>query len=69
MAKVTLAREAAEGLDDLPLAIHSRALSLLERLASWPAVSGAKPLTGRWPEDTDFAREIIACNSASKGKR
>ena len=43
---VTLTREAAEGLDDLPLTIHSRVLSLLERLTNWPAVSGAKPLTG-----------------------
>jgi len=46
MAKVTLTRDAAEGLEDLPLAIHARVLSLLERLAAWPAVSGAKPLTG-----------------------
>ena len=46
MAKVTLTREAAEGLEDLPIVIHSRVLSLLERLAKWPAVSGAKPLTG-----------------------
>ena len=46
MAKLTLTREAAEGLDDLPLVIHSRVLSLLERLEKWPAVSGAKPLTG-----------------------
>ena len=46
MAKVTLTREAADGLDDLPLVIHTRALALLERLADWPEVSGAKPLTG-----------------------
>ena len=46
MAKVTLMREAAEGLEDLPLVIHSRVLSLLERLKKWPAVSGTKPLTG-----------------------
>ena len=46
MAKVTLTREAAEGLEDLPIVIHSRVLLLLERLAKWPAVSGAKPLTG-----------------------
>ena len=46
MAKVTLTREAAEGLEGLPLVIHSRVLLLLERLAKWPAVSGAKPLTG-----------------------
>ncbi|MCG3179807.1 MAG: hypothetical protein BIFFINMI_02152 [Phycisphaerae bacterium] len=47
MAKVTLTPEAADGLEDLPLAIHARVLSLLERLAKWPAVSGAKPLSGR----------------------
>ena len=46
MAKVTLTPEAAEGLEDLPLVIHSRVLSLLERLAKWPAVSGAKALAG-----------------------
>ena len=46
MAKVTMTREAAAGLDDLPLAIHCRMLSLLERLEKWPAVSGAKALTG-----------------------
>ncbi|MCY2930131.1 MAG: type II toxin-antitoxin system RelE/ParE family toxin [Planctomycetota bacterium] len=46
MAKVLLTREAARGLDDLPLVIHSRVQSLLERLTRWPTVSGAKPLTG-----------------------
>ena len=46
MAKVTLTREAIEGMEDLPLVIHARVLSLLERLANWPAVSGARPLTG-----------------------
>ena len=46
MAKVTLTQAAAEELDDLPLVIHARVLSLLERLAKWPSVSGAKPLTG-----------------------
>ena len=45
MAKVTLTRAAAKELDDLPLVIHVRVLSLLERLAKWPSVSGAKPLT------------------------
>jgi mRNA-degrading endonuclease RelE of RelBE toxin-antitoxin system len=46
MPTVKLTREAADGLEDLPLVIHSRVLDLLERLADWPAVSGAKPLTG-----------------------
>lgn len=46
MAKVTLTRQAVIELEDLPLTIHSRVLSLLERLEKWPAVSGAKPLSG-----------------------
>jgi mRNA-degrading endonuclease RelE of RelBE toxin-antitoxin system len=46
MAKVTLTAEAVEGLEDLPRVIHSRVLTLLERLQHWPAVSGAKPLSG-----------------------
>jgi len=46
MATVTITPRAAGELDELPLVIHSRMLSLLERLAAWPAVSGAKPLTG-----------------------
>jgi len=47
MAKVKLTAEAAEGLEDLPRVIHYRMLVLLERLGRWPAVSGARPLTGR----------------------
>ena len=47
MAKVRLTPEAAEGLEELPLVIHARVLRLLERLRQWPAVSGARPLTGK----------------------
>jgi len=46
MATVTLTREAAAGLEELPLVIHARVLALLERSSNWPAVSGAKRLTG-----------------------
>jgi len=46
MVTVALTPEAARGLEDLPLVMHARVLSLLERLAKWPALSGAKPLTG-----------------------
>jgi mRNA-degrading endonuclease RelE of RelBE toxin-antitoxin system len=46
MAKVTITTRAARELDDLPLAVHVRVGFLLERLERWPAVSGAKPLTG-----------------------
>ena len=37
---------AARQLADLPRVIRSRAAKVLERLERWPAVSGAKPLTG-----------------------
>lgn len=46
MANVRLTREAARDLDDLPPTVHARVLKLLERLAGWPAVSGAKALRG-----------------------
>jgi mRNA-degrading endonuclease RelE of RelBE toxin-antitoxin system len=45
-AKVTVTPQAARDLDDLPLVVHVRVESLLERLEHWPTVSGAKPLTG-----------------------
>lgn len=47
MANVTMTPQAAEDMSDLPLAIHARVLSLLERLRGWPSVSGAKPLKGK----------------------
>lgn len=43
---VRLTSEAMQQLDRLPPVIHARVLNLLERLANWPAVSGAKPLRG-----------------------
>lgn len=46
MANVRLTPEAAEQLELLNEPIHTRVLHLLERLANWPAVSGAKPLRG-----------------------
>lgn len=47
MAAATLTPTAAEQLDDLPVAIHARVLTLIERLRAWPTVSGAKPLSGK----------------------
>ncbi|HEV7299688.1 MAG TPA: type II toxin-antitoxin system RelE/ParE family toxin [Tepidisphaeraceae bacterium] len=44
MATVLLNNEAREELDALPIKIHGRVLEVIERLAKWPAVSGAKPL-------------------------
>jgi len=44
--EVTLTPEAAAELDALSEPIHGRVLRILERLALWPALSGAKPLRG-----------------------
>ena len=46
MATVKLTPEAARQLDRFPKTIHDRVIRLLERLEDWPAVSGAKPLSG-----------------------
>jgi len=37
---------AARQLEALPRVIRARVTGVLQRLAKWPAVSGAKPLTG-----------------------
>ncbi len=47
MPNVTLEYAAAKQLDELPKPIKSRMIGLIARLADWPNVSGAKPLTGR----------------------
>lgn len=46
MALVLITAAAQEQIDELPRAIHVRVEAVLERLAAWPAVSGAKPLRG-----------------------
>jgi mRNA-degrading endonuclease RelE of RelBE toxin-antitoxin system len=46
MARVVLSREAQRHVDGLPKTIRVRVYRLLERLRQWPAVSGAKPLSG-----------------------
>ncbi len=46
MATVTVTPEALEQAGRLPKVIHRRVIRLVRRLANWPAVSGAKPLTG-----------------------
>jgi mRNA-degrading endonuclease RelE of RelBE toxin-antitoxin system len=43
---VTLTPDAAAQLESLNEPIHARVLRILERLARWPEVSGAKALTG-----------------------
>jgi mRNA-degrading endonuclease RelE of RelBE toxin-antitoxin system len=47
MPNVTLEFAAAKQLGELPKPIKARMVELLSRLAEWPNVSGAKPLSGR----------------------
>lgn len=46
MAVVIVLPEALAQLDELPDTIVGRVTRILERLESWPEVSGAKPLRG-----------------------
>ena len=46
MATVELTADAAQQVEELPKAIHDRVLKLVARLNHWPAVSGAKALSG-----------------------
>jgi mRNA interferase RelE/StbE len=46
MADVFVTPEAAKELTRLPKVIRERVAKLFERLADWPDVSGAKPLSG-----------------------
>jgi mRNA-degrading endonuclease RelE of RelBE toxin-antitoxin system len=46
MPNVVLMHEAAQQLGSLPRPIKARMAELLVRLADWPQVSGARPLTG-----------------------
>jgi len=46
MATVLITPQAQKEFDKLPKTIKDRVLSVFERLANWPDVSGAKPLRG-----------------------
>ncbi len=46
MAIVIVTLEAQEDAEDLPVPIRRRILRLMKRLEKWPAVSGAKALSG-----------------------
>lgn len=46
MADVLLTPGAQDQFDELPPLIKERVRKLFRRLAAWPNVSGAKPLTG-----------------------
>jgi mRNA-degrading endonuclease RelE of RelBE toxin-antitoxin system len=47
MARVWIGEEATAQAKSLPKPIQARVLRIVERLKSWPAVAGAKPLSGR----------------------
>lgn len=47
MAEVLITSEAFEQAQDLPKPIRARIRQLVNRLADWPKVSGAKPLRGK----------------------
>ena len=47
MDKVIVTPQAVRAIEALPLVVHARVISLLDRLELWPAVSGAKPLSGK----------------------
>ena len=42
-----MTESAAQDLEALPVPIHARLLRILERLARWPDVSGARALSGK----------------------
>lgn len=46
MVKVVLIGDAAEQLARLPVHLNAQAQAIIQRLAKWPQVSGAKPLKG-----------------------
>ena len=46
MPNVTLEYAAAKQVGQLPKPVKARVIELIARLAEWPEVSGAKPLSG-----------------------
>jgi len=71
MARVELTATAADELEALPLVAHTRVLKVFERLASWPDVSGAKPmrrgLAGRFRIRTGDYRVLFSVRGKGDG--
>jgi mRNA interferase RelE/StbE len=44
--RVVLLANAQQDIDALPTTVKARVLEIVERLAKWPDVSGAKPMRG-----------------------
>jgi mRNA-degrading endonuclease RelE of RelBE toxin-antitoxin system len=42
-----MSRAAQRQIDELPIHLNAQAQKIIERLARWPQVSGAKPLRGK----------------------
>jgi len=57
---VGLTSAAIEQYGALPRGIQPRVDDIILRLARWPKVSGAKPLTGRWWGIFEFGPVITA---------
>lgn len=48
MPQVIFSQEGRADFDALPVTIQARVLGIVDRLALWPAVSGAKALRKEW---------------------
>jgi mRNA-degrading endonuclease RelE of RelBE toxin-antitoxin system len=48
VATVRLIGDAKEQLESLPIHLNAQAQAIIARLAKWPQVSGAKPLSGNF---------------------
>jgi mRNA-degrading endonuclease RelE of RelBE toxin-antitoxin system len=46
--RVLITAEGREDFETLPVKMQQRVVEVFGRLAAWPNVSGAKPLTGEW---------------------
>lgn len=46
--RVLFSEEGRPDFDTLPATIRARIIRIIQRLASWPNVAGARPLRGEW---------------------
>jgi mRNA-degrading endonuclease RelE of RelBE toxin-antitoxin system len=46
--RVLLSMAGQADFERLPATIQARVIGIIDRLAKWPSVSGAKPLRGEW---------------------
>jgi hypothetical protein len=67
MAEVVFTSEARDQAATLPRAVMARVEKLFKRLRNWPAVSGAKPLTGNLAGRFRF--QLMAADHRPHGRR